>query len=136
MPAKNVSAGAKIRIPNGSHVLVDCRTYNQAAAISNGGGWWYHVASGPYAGYWTPASDYDNGVPWPTPGPLVDPLGQLHLPLLGTEVASPHLGRQIVGMGVEVALGAQVGGALLQGAEPAMDRRMLMTESVILVISQ
>ena len=50
--------------------------------------------------------------------------------------AAPHLRGQIVRMGVNVALGAQVGGAVLEGGEPAVDRRMGGAQWVGLVVGE
>ena len=70
-PAANVDGafGPAATIPVGTQIIVDCRTYNQAIATSNNGGWWYHIADGQYAGYWTAASVYENGFgAWPAVG--------------------------------------------------------------------
>ena len=67
------SSGAAAHIGVGSHITVNCRSYNQAIAPGNNGGWWYHISAGGYAGYWTPASDYENGDgPYPAGGTYVD----------------------------------------------------------------
>lgn len=70
----NGAAGPAARNPVGSHITVDCRAFNQAVAPSNSGGWWYHIAAGAYAGYWAPASVYENGSgAYPATGGLWDP---------------------------------------------------------------
>ena len=50
--------------------------------------------------------------------------------------AAPHLGREVVGMGVVIALGAPIGGQLFEGLEPGIDGRMLVAQSIPLVVSQ
>lgn len=68
------SSGPAATIGVGTHITVNCRSYNQAIAPGNTGGWWYHISAGGYAGYWTPASDYENGDgPYPASGTAVDP---------------------------------------------------------------
>lgn len=57
----NGALGPAARIPVGSVIQTNCRTYNLAVATSNSGGWWYRIATGTYTGYWTPASVYENG---------------------------------------------------------------------------
>ena len=69
----NGASGPAARILVGSRITVDCRSYNQAIAASNSGGWWYHIVVGQYAGYWTPASVYENGSgAYPATGGLWD----------------------------------------------------------------
>ena len=50
--------------------------------------------------------------------------------------AAAHLGREVVGMGVEVALRAAVGLPLLQGQKPGVDGRMLPPQVVALVVGE
>jgi hypothetical protein len=56
--------------PSGAVVTVDCRRYDLAIAVSNNGGWWYHLVT-PNGGQWTPASLYWND---PSGTALVDPV--------------------------------------------------------------
>ena len=70
----NGATGPAARIPVGTVIQTNCRSYNLAIAPSNSGGWWYRIAAGGYTGYWTPASVYENGSgAWPATGGLWDP---------------------------------------------------------------
>ena len=66
----------------------------------------------------------------------VDPFGQALRFRSIVRPAAAHLGRQVMGMGVKVALGAAVGLQLLQGTEPAVNGWMLSPQPVSLVVSQ
>ena len=55
------------------------------------------------------------------PGTVIDPFRKLPLERGTIGITAPHLGRQIMGMGMEVTLGGQVSGTLLKGPEPAVD---------------
>ena len=70
------------------------------------------------------------------PGAVIDAGGQGSLGGRATGVAAAHLGRQVVGVGVEVALGAEVGGALLQRCKPAIDGRVFAAHQKSLVVGQ
>ena len=63
----------------------------------------------------------------------VDPFGQALRFCSIVGPAAAHLGRQVMGMGVKVALGAAVGLQLLQGTEPAVNGWMLSPQPVSLV---
>ena len=49
---------------------------------------------------------------------------------------APHLRGQIMGMGMEVALGAAIGLQTLQCRQPAIDPRMLLPQGKTLVVSE
>ncbi len=70
------------------------------------------------------------------PGAPIDLGGQCLLVGISAGIAATHLGRQIVGVGVEVALGAEVAGALLQPLKPAANGRMLAAQQKALVVGQ
>ena len=70
------------------------------------------------------------------PGALVNPGGHRGLSLAATGITAPHLGRKVVGVGVEIALGAEVGAALLQGCKPSPNPWMLLAQPKPLVVSQ
>ena len=70
------------------------------------------------------------------PRACINALGQGPLVRAAVGLAAPHLGRQVMGVGVEVTLGTEVGGPLLPSLEPAVDQRVRLAQSVALVISQ
>ena len=61
---------------------------------------------------------------------------QFALAVAATGVAAPHLGGKVVGVGVEIGLGAAIGGPLLQGTEPTIQSRMTEAQLVALVIGE
>ena len=70
------------------------------------------------------------------PRTVVDPLRQLALERGTIGIAAAHLGRQIMGVGVEVALGGQVSGTLLKGPEPAVDGWVPAAQPIAFVVGQ
>ena len=70
------------------------------------------------------------------PGAPVDPSRQILLLGTATGLAAPQLGRQVVGVGMKIALAAEIAGAPLQGREPALDGGMLAPQQIALVIGQ